>query len=180
MRSHSFFRAINPASRYSGIQYSLATGRNCNGKEMLDEYVSHNLIKALTDDLNFFEGIAATYEILVGTHYDIPIKGRDDCKGGAKGLLDYIIWPLVARKLIADSYLDERKSADIKNTVAFSIGIPLEVARFSTGFLLTGMLVPVVAMVHLLKAAKTSINYEDLHPGKPKESDQLLSPGSRR
>lgn len=150
--SLSFFRALNPSSNNSGIVYSLAGNSPCQGKEMIDRTVSENIRAAFNKDLDFLSGLGATYNILVGQHYDLYLEGRLSAKGGSKGALDYFMFPLIARKLIADTYLEERKDRVLSNALAWAVAVPLELARFSAAVALTLLLAPVVAIVHLVKA----------------------------
>ncbi len=173
--SPSFFQALNPLSTQSGIKYSLgkiyyvAPQRGgfispdakewqfvskqfpCQGQEMIDATLSESIRAAIHDDLNFIEGIITTFNILVGDHYDINLKGWNDNKGGAKGVFDFLILPLLARKLIADTFLAERTNI-LVNAIAWTIALPIEIARFGAGIALTLLLAPVVAVVHLIKA----------------------------
>ena len=104
----SFFRALNPNSKNSGIAY-IPDHKfyEIRETEMQDDTVGESIRKTFyRNDLNFFEGIEATCNILMGDHYDL------DCnKHGQKGVLDYLIFPLIARKLIADTYLKEREKS---------------------------------------------------------------------
>ena len=123
---------------------------------MLDLTVGECIADAFKRDLDFLSGLNATYNILVGRHYELFLEGREDNKGGKKGALDYLILPLVARKLISDSRLNERRTSGLANglanMVAWSVAVPLELARFTAAFALTLLLAPVVALVHLVKA----------------------------
>lgn len=147
----SFFRALNPASSRSGITYRLAGDSPCQNEEMIDTLVSENIANAWHSRLDLKSALNATYDILMGEHYDLYLHGRNDCRGGAKGVLDYLIFPLVARKLIADFYLDSYITLSFTNILAWSIALPLELARFSAAVALTLLLAPVVALVHLLR-----------------------------
>lgn len=159
----SFFRALNPTSKDSGIVYCLARGNSCQGTEMIDRTVAENVRTAFNSDLDYFSGLSATYNVLVGQHYDLYLQGRNDSKGGAKGTLDYLIFPLIARKLIADTYLDERRESGFSNALAWIVAIPLELARFSAGIALTLLLAPVIALVHLIKACLPKNDVETTH-----------------
>ncbi|MDP1603703.1 MAG: hypothetical protein Q8M03_10610 [Legionella sp.] len=150
--SLSFFRALNPSSINSGIVYCLAGNNPCQGKEMIDSTVGNNISRVFKSDLDFLSGLNATFNILVGEHFDLFLKGRHNNQGGAKGVLDFLILPLLARKLIADTYLDEQKENTFTNTLAWAIAVPIEIARFSAGIALTLLLSPIVALVHLIKA----------------------------
>lgn len=72
-------------------------------------------------------------------------------KTGVKGALDFLIFPLLARKLIADTWLEERKNTPIINGIAWAIAIPLEVLRHSLALALTIAIMPVVVLVHLFR-----------------------------
>ncbi len=147
-----FFSALDPTSKKSGITYCLAGNRPCQGKEMLDFTVGECIADAFNSDLDFLSGLNATYNILVGRHYDLYLKGALTSKGGTKGALDYLILPLVARKLISDSYLSERRNSRLANVLAWTVAVPLELVRFAAAFALTLLLVPVIALVHIVKA----------------------------
>lgn len=147
----SFFRALDPTSKNSGIIYSLAGSHPCQGTEMIDQTVIENIRHALNSDLGYFSALNATYNIIVGQHFDLYLQGKKNSKGGAKGVLDFLIFPLIARKLIADTYLDERSESGFANLLAWTVAIPLELARFSAAITLTLLLAPVVAIVCLIK-----------------------------
>lgn len=159
----SFFRALNPTSKDSGIVYCLAGNNPCQGKEMIDSTVSENIRAAFNSDLDYFSGLSTTYNILVGNHYDLYLTGRVDSKGGSKGALDYLIFPLVARKLISDTYLNERREHGFSNALAWAVAIPLEITRFSAAIALTLLLAPIVALVHLIKVCLPKNDEENTH-----------------
>ena len=153
----SFFRALNPASANSGITYCLAKDlyfKNlpCQGQEMLDYTVGEVIQRYFDSNLGFLSGMVATFNILVGGHYDLQLIGAYDAKGGTKGVLDYLIFPLVARKLIADTYLSERQESCLLNCLAWAAAIPLEILRFGAGIALTLLLAPIVAVTTLVRS----------------------------
>ncbi|WP_149865274.1 hypothetical protein [Legionella saoudiensis] len=151
-KKFSFFSALNPASCNSGVTYRFGGSDDpCQGKEMIDSLVSENIYKAWNSNLDFQSALYAAYEILMGEHYDLYFHGQNDCRGGAKGALDYLIFPLVARKLITDFYSETNITLSIFNVLVWSIAVPLEVARFSAAVGLTLLLTPVIALVHLLR-----------------------------
>lgn len=146
--SSSFFHALNPVKKNSGITYCLLKPHHpLQGKEMLDATVGSSIHTAFKSDLNFLSGLNATFNILVGEHFDLSGKGSS-----AKGVLDFLILPLLARKLIADTCLPERQGITFINALAFAIAAPIEIARFGAGIALTLLLSPIVALVHLIKA----------------------------
>ncbi|MBA2652436.1 MAG: hypothetical protein H0U73_09255 [Tatlockia sp.] len=168
-----FFRALNPTSDKSGIDYALA--RNlaldsdypAQGHEMLDYTVSEVIKREYNGKLDFINGMVSTFHIIVGGHYDIPLKGAIGCWGGSKGILDYLILPLIARKLIADTYLSERQTTHLFNTLAWAAALPIEILRFSAGIALTLILIPIVALTTFARSFEC--NNED-------EADTTFSP----
>ena len=89
-------------------------------------------------DLNF---LSATYNIIIGTHY--PFKGQ-----GKKGALDYLIFPLVARKLFMDAVQEDCSIGYV--FVVFLVALPLELVRHSAAIALTLLLAPIVAVKHIM------------------------------
>lgn len=133
----------------------------CYGQLMIDATVDKNIKRYLDQDLNLIEAIHATFEIILGEHYDRHLKNLNNPFGGAKGVLDFTILPLLARKLWADTNLEQRKGLSIANLISWAIAIPIEVARVSVAGLLTGALLPVITLVHLLKPFFHSEKVED-------------------
>lgn len=155
-KKFSFFRALNPASCNSGVTYRFGGSDDpCQGKEMIDSHVSENIYKAWNSNLDFQSALYATYDILMGDHYDLYFHGQNDCRGGAKGALDYLIFPLVARKLIADFYFETNITLSLPNILAWFIAVPLEIARFSAAVGLTLLLTPIIALVQLFKGCSS-------------------------
>lgn len=158
----SFFSALNPTSKDAGIFYRESEGKSTD-LELYDLTVSATIdraIKELKEDPNFLRGIWSTFNIIYGNHYDNWLLGDLETQP-TKAVLDFFIFPLVARKLIGDTYLDERENETFLNIAAWSIAIPLEIARLSASLALAIMLIPVVLLVHL-------VNYlgEDEAPAK--------------
>jgi hypothetical protein len=143
-RELSFFRALNPVSRNSGIAYDLSHFNNlpCYGHEMQDISVLQTIERAFYHDSSVWSALVSTYEAIIGCHYDIWFRGRDHAHGGAKGLLDFLILPLIARKLL-------------HNQSRLSLVLPLcflvEIPRLFIGLILTTALVPVVLLIHAIK-----------------------------
>ncbi|WP_157010244.1 hypothetical protein [Legionella fallonii] len=149
--------------------------------EEMPDLLSHEIIELKwSEDLSWYETIDATYLCIVGDHYDhpsvapqknifeqvmtaffrpylIPVMIGSEVyavynrKTGIKGILDYLIFPLLARKLIADTWSEERKNTPIINALAWAVAIPLEVARHSIALALTIAVSPLVILVHLLR-----------------------------
>jgi hypothetical protein len=94
---------------------------------------------------SFLVGIADTYEVLVGNHYDIYLTGK-----GRKGVLDILIVPLIGRWLMGIAF-----NPRYGTPVRVLAGIPafiLEILRGLLGSFLTLCFSPVVAVVHLVLA----------------------------
>lgn len=148
-KSLSFFRALNPFSENSGIIYLDST------QEVRDSTVKSAITQALASNSNFLSGLNATFNIIVGTHFNIMFGDNLLAPLNNKGVLDVFILPLLARKLIVDTYQDTRQELtitnDLINAMAWAIAIPIEIARFSAGIALTLLLAPIVALVHLIK-----------------------------
>ena len=141
-----FFRALNPISRNSGITYCL-NDNYCNQGEEIEDYTIKQNYERIwgKKNLGFSKDIYGIYNLFVGTHFAL------ESSGGAKGILDFLILPLLARKLIADTYLENRRDTKIANALALAIAIPIELARFSLGIALTLLLSPIVAIIHFIK-----------------------------
>ncbi len=92
-----------------------------------------------------------TYEIIVGCHYDVYLRGYLNGHGGSKGFLDYLVLPLLARKLVGDYFLPENRNSTAINILRLAIALPLEFARIATGIALTIALTPVVVFAHIIK-----------------------------
>ncbi|CEG55856.1 conserved protein of unknown function [Legionella fallonii LLAP-10] len=176
-----FFRALNPFSKSSGISYRTKPLLHILMPEEMPDLLSHEIIELKwSEDLSWYETIDATYLCIVGDHYDhpsvapqknifeqvmtaffrpylIPVMIGSEVyavynrKTGIKGILDYLIFPLLARKLIADTWSEERKNTPIINALAWAVAIPLEVARHSIALALTIAVSPLVILVHLLR-----------------------------
>ena len=126
------------------------------------------------------------YKLLVGEHYRFFCYDTSEQKKtmqpkegfgciGAKGLLDFLIFPLIARKLLWDSYLFISKDESYQFTGLFNflykgfcwlalipsiaLGVSLEIIRNLTGVLITVatyFLVPLVLAAYVIIAVITS------------------------
>lgn len=174
----SFFRALNPVSRNSGVQFMWENDPTEDGpikvimEEMQDKFFSERISKEMsqrtgrfyTDD-GILNDLFFIHTVLTGRHYYYSTYyfnyGGND---GYKGLLDYLIFPLIARKLIADAKLDERKEAHFTNALAWTIAIPLEIVRIAMAFALTLLFVPIVAIARLIKICVPEQHEETISP----------------
>lgn len=149
-----FFRSLNPLSKTSGIYSVDSNNSRAEGTELIDLTFSESILEALEGDLDLLDGLKEMFNLILGTHYD-ALKN-------SKGLLDFLILPLLARKLIADTFLDERAEAALINAAAWTIAIPLELLRVGAAFCLTALLSPIFAAVYLIKNVCQSLNKDNI------------------
>ena len=175
----AFFRALNPLSKQSGTNYTVNSLLPSYNE--IPDVLAHEAIKIQWEkQLCWYETIDATHLCLLGDHYDHYLLGpkksylekiisavmrpqiilvligeeiyrantRKEC---AKGILDFLIFPLLARKLIADTRLAHRKKTYIINTLAWIVAVPLEVLRHSFALALTIALTPLVLFIHVIR-----------------------------
>jgi len=107
----------------------------------------------------------ATYEILLGNHFDVDGCCFSNDYGLSKGVLDLLILPLIARLLIVRMYLPEEyvpstPLIDFLNWVFF-VG-PIEVVRFTLGISLWIGLFPVVMAFHMVKDVVDALRFTSL------------------
>nr|HAT8714953.1 hypothetical protein [Legionella jordanis] len=137
----SFFQALNPASKNSGVLYpSYVVDQDYLGQEIVDSTVSENISSV---SRAFDPGFRSVFEILVGTHYSFGYLGQ--C---SKGILDYLIFPLVSRKILHEI---ENSNIFVK-VLGWIIALPLEIARFTLGISLTLLIAPIVALANFFKS----------------------------
>lgn len=185
----TFFRALNPLSKRSGIN-SLHNSMFSFSSSELRDSLAHETIKIQWEkDLFWYETIDATYMCLIGDHYEntdvhpkkslfekiISVVIRPQIifvfiaeelylstkkQQGSKGVLDFLIFPLLSRKLISDARSEERKNTPIINALALAIAIPLEVLRHSLALALALSLAPLVLFIHSMRSVFNVISNE--------------------
>lgn len=170
----SFWRALNPTSKNSGITNYCNPRKN---PELIDYTVTENINRHRNVD-----SLTATFHVLLGQHYLTHIMPGDAAVAhhylksaitvndgvaifAAKGVLDYLIFPLVARKLINDSFLPEREKSFYTNLLAWMVAIPLELVRFSAATVLTLFLAPIVALVRFIQSSCMENDLEEMPSG---------------
>lgn len=172
-----FFRALKPWSTDSGVEthpwaycdgsaidYDRDKKEEIKDKLIMD--VIHERLTKQKQSKNVSDDLKSIYKILCGQHYKWSTPWLHCGDDFSKGLLDYLFLPLVARKLIADAGLYERKDHRFTNIMAWVIAIPLEIARMSLAFALIILIAPIVAIVHLIK---------DCLPGKNMDHNSLAN-----
>jgi hypothetical protein len=159
--SQSYFRFLNPASKNAGIIYPYDERR---GTEVIDQTVPEKIREAFKN--NSYD----LWNIVVGNHFDYNFFCGGAVRFGnpsSKGILDYLIFPLLARKLMAHAIYEHDDNINLNKvlskTIAFCIAVPLEITRFSLGIALTLALVPVVALIYLVKACLPKNEADNAH-----------------
>lgn len=150
----SFFRALNPSAKTSGIIYR-PQGYNGRCQEIIDQTVSEHITEVWAKNLSLYEGLNETFGILYGRHYDTWYTDNNAAGVCAKGVLDYLIFPLLARKIrFFDDELNDQELfvyhvasfINWQSLLIFFV-LPMEIVRFSAALALTLVLAPVVALV---------------------------------
>lgn len=138
----SFFRALNPTEKHTGFFYDDFRD-GCI--EMVDRTILENIRYKYISNDSYVSHIIGIFDILMGDHYEI-IGRHNGSAPLAKGILDFLIFPLVARSLILGL---ESIGPGILGLI---IALPLEITRFSLGIGLTLLFTPVVAVIDLIQA----------------------------
>lgn len=151
---NDFFTALNPCSKNAGLQIKAEVsdktiffdGKDLTLYESLENKI-HSFLsvkRGLTTD--YFANVFHMMSLVGGEHHpalDAAILRRsldseNEILGhgffhndeiGSKGLLDFLIFPLLARKLMADTFLESREDAYLFNVLAWVIAVPLEIMR---------------------------------------------------
>jgi hypothetical protein len=131
----SLFNTLNPTSKHTGFIYEDFIDGTA---EMVDLTVSEHLDYTRNQNL-----VGRIFDILVGDHY--YLLSPHDSPRTSKGVLDFLIFPLIARALIL------APKSIITTIIGFAIAIPLEIARFSLGIALTILLTPIIALINLIQ-----------------------------
>lgn len=160
--AQSFFEALNPFSDKSGLESDPYTTENYVNLESqalvtllaYDLTITENFEKGfnksiIKDELDFISDILMPFHLIVGSHYT---SSPYDERSGAKGILDILILPLLARKLIYDSYSEERKDANLTNIAAWFVAALIEGLRFSIGGIIASPFVIIMAFAHAVDA----------------------------
>ncbi|MFT4060214.1 MAG: hypothetical protein QM652_11775 [Legionella sp.] len=145
----SFFSALNPISAHSNITFRAT-------KHPYSEDILRQNMPDLTLDLvipflwsrnlSILGGIYETFTVFYGDHFDKNFRGF-----GQKGVLDFTLLPLLSRKLIADTYLEERKDSHFLNFLAWAIALPIKAITFGVALAFTIAITPIVTGITLLR-----------------------------
>lgn len=146
--------------RASGIQYRQQFYRNSKqpcgleGMQMLDdlnpfaqviETADHPMARIYRTSV--WTGIKDAFHVLMGNHYDLAKTGK-----GRKGVLDLLIFPVIARRLLG--YAANQERPVLVRAVMGTLGVLLEIPRAMLGIVLTIVSIPFVALVHLVTLPK--------------------------
>lgn len=144
-----FFSALNPVSKTSGVTFR-ATGK------LYSEAILQQDLPDLTLDLvipflwsrnlSVLDGIYETFTVFYGDHFDRHSHGF-----GQKGVLDFTLLPLLSRKLIADTYLEDRKDHYLFNSLAWIVALPIRAISFGVALACTIAMIPIIVIVTLLR-----------------------------
>ncbi|MCH9757275.1 MAG: hypothetical protein K0U37_08825 [Gammaproteobacteria bacterium] len=156
-----FFTALNPCSKDAGLQMKgKVPGKMYAEVFDVEDLTFYELIQDKADyflkvrrglGLDYVVNIFHMVGLIGGAHhplFDGAIRNyvvnhadkESDIETGSKGLFDFLIFPLLARKLMADTYLESRKDAHVLNVLAWMVAIPLEIIRDTAVISLTLLL----------------------------------------
>lgn len=109
---------FNPFSKHSGITHIVGSKNKLAGsQEISDRTIWENIIfqiEKAKSNVGLDGGYAfAMLEVIIGSHYESFDVSDEEC---AKGILDLLIFPLIARKLLIDSFrfLEDENSYQFK------------------------------------------------------------------
>lgn len=145
----AFFSALNPVSSNSGITFRAT--KHPYSEEMLQQNMPDLTLDLVipflwSRNLSILNGIYETFTVFYGDHFDKNSRGF-----GQKGALDFTLLPLLSRKLIADTYLEERKDSHLLNFLAWAVALPIKAITFGVALAFTIAMVPIVIGVTLLR-----------------------------
>lgn len=145
----SFFAALNPLSSHSNITFHAT--RNFYPEEILQQDMPDLTLDLIipflwSRNLSLLDGIYESFTVFFGDHFDRHSRGF-----GQKGVLDFTILPLISRKLIADTYLDERRDSYIFNCFAWIIALSINTITFGVSLAITLAIIPIIAVITLFR-----------------------------
>ena len=163
----SFFSALNPISANSNITFRAAKYSASYPKSRLEQTIPDLTLDVVipflwSRNLFILDGIFETFTVFYGDHFDKDARGF-----GQKGVLDIMLLslPLLSRKLIADTYLEERHDTRFFNLLAWAIALPIETIRLGTALAFTIALIPVILGIWLFRSLPSCCSSDD--PGSP-------------
>ncbi len=145
----SFFSALNPVSANSNITFRATKhlySEDILGQNMPDLTLDLVIPFLWSRNLSLLDGISETFTVFYGDHFDKNFRGF-----GQKGVLDFTLLPLLSRKLIADTYLEDRKASHFLNLLAWAIALPIKAITFGVALAFTIAVTPIVIGITLLR-----------------------------
>lgn len=145
----TFFSALNPVSSNSGITFRATKHPYSEGilQQNMSDLTLDLVVSFLwSRNLSILDGIYETFFVFYGDHFDKNYRGF-----GQKGVLDFTVLPLLSRKLIADTYLEERKDSHFLNFLAWAIALPIKAITFGVALAFTIAITPIVIGITLLR-----------------------------
>ena len=154
----SFFLALNPTSTLSGVYCNKPTKpfwEDSRYNQLHDLTVKKAIQAAwYKGPVGAVESVKQLYNILMGSHYEHRSGSRFRAHDGSKGVLDFLIFPLLARKCVF-YYLRNGDETDLGTKcgkiAALTLGVLLEIPRATLGFALTLILAPLAMLIDLFK-----------------------------
>lgn len=159
------FFGLNPVGTQTGCFFQ-------NKKPKKDIYLSQFIHEKWSENLSFIESISATYQVLVGAHHSFSTSDDDFFKQDTgqvksfKGILDFLILPLIARQLWNWSWLkmlgeDRPWYLELAISAARCVALLISTARILMGIALTLLLSPIVALVSLVRLCLPHLEKND-------------------
>lgn len=145
----SFFSALNPIAPHSNITFRATKHpypEDLLRQTMPDMTIDRVISFLWCRNLSILDGIYETFTVFYGDHFDKNLRGF-----GQKGVLDFTLLPLLSRKLIADTYLEERKDSHFLNFLAWTVALPIKVITFGLALAFTIAITPIVIGITLLR-----------------------------
>lgn len=115
-------------------------------------------------DKGFIHGLMNAFDIFAGVHFGAleGSEGENAKWYTHKGVLDYLIFPLLARKLLVQARYEVEDDLWLRNCYFQFAAFPLQCLRFSLALALTILVSPIVALVHILRDLKETNNKGEL------------------
>ncbi len=144
----------------------LSTQTHCFFKtkgEKKDIFLYQFIQNAWNNNLNYEDSIKATFLALIGNHQSFAVTDDDYLNESNinsatfKGVLDFLVLPLIARRIWNWSFLqkldlDNNFCLELGIFAARAIAIYISSARVAVGIALTIALAPIVGLVCLIRA----------------------------
>lgn len=107
---------------------------------------------------SFTENMCYAYNTILGDHNIVGLMEGYTTEGSSYGIADIMLFPIAAQVMIDygsnkryDSQADENKISSLVKTVSFFLGIFLELPRIAFSLALTIVIMPLIAIVNILK-----------------------------